>query len=294
MNRFSTLTSDALLVLTAAIWGFAFVAQRMGMDHIGPFYFNGIRFVLGGLSLLPFVFMGQIKTFRKKGRVVQPKDLVWPGLVCGGFLFAGSSFQQVGLVYTTAGKAGFITGLYVVLVPFFNLFLRQDRTSAGSWIGAFLAVAGMFLLSVTGQMRMAWGDFLVLLCAACFAGHLLVVGRYSGQVPALPLCLAQYLVCALLSLLTAGIFEPIEMAGVRAAAIPLLYGGIMSVGVAYSLQVVGQQKSPTSHAAVILSLESVFAAVGGWLILGEVLTGRGKIGCGLILAGMLISQLYRR
>ena len=166
--------------------------------------------------------------------------------------------------------------LYVVFVPFFNMFLRQERTSQGSWIGAFLAVAGMFLLSVTEQMHMAWGDFLVLLCAACFAGHLLVVGRYSSRVPVLPLCLAQYLVCAILSLMTAAFFEPIEMASVRAAAIPLLYGGIMSVGVAYSLQVVGQQKSPASHAAVILSLESVFAAVGGWLILGEVLTGRGK------------------
>ena len=268
----------------------------MGMDHIGPFYFNGIRFVLGGLSLLPFAFIN--RNGRGDSRSGKPPfrlfDLVWPGLLCGGFLFAGASFQQVGMVYTTAGKAGFITGLYVVFVPFFNMFLRQERTSQGSWIGAFLAVAGMFLLSVTEQMHMAWGDFLVLLCAACFAGHLLVVGRYSSRVPVLPLCLAQYLVCAILSLMTAAFFEPIEMASVRAAAIPLLYGGIMSVGVAYSLQVVGQQKSPASHAAVILSLESVFAAVGGWLILGEVLTGRGKIGCGLILTGMLISQLYRR
>ncbi len=296
MNKLTTLKSDALLVLTAAIWGFAFVAQRMGMDHIGPFYFNGIRFVLGGLSLLPLLLVGRNdpgKNRTAKGSVPM-NELVWAGILCGGFLFAGASFQQVGMVYTTAGKAGFITGLYVVFVPFFNVFLRQEQTSAGSWIGAFLAVTGMFLLSVTEQMHMAWGDFLVLLCAACFAGHLLVVGRYSGRVPALYLCLVQYLVCAVLSLVTAAVFEPIEMEGVRAAAIPLLYGGIMSVGVAYSLQVVGQQKSPASHAAVILSLESVFAAVGGWLILGEMLTGRGKIGCMLILAGMLVSQLYRR
>ena len=289
MDRFSTLKSDALLVLTAAIWGFAFVAQRIGMDHIGPFYFNGIRFVLGGVSLLPLLILR-----RPAAAEGSMKELAWAGILCGTFLFAGASLQQVGMVYTTAGKAGFITGLYVVFVPFFNMFLRQEKTSAGSWIGAVLAVTGMFLLSITEEMHMAWGDFLILLCAACFAGHLLVVGRFTNRFPAVHLCLAQYLVCALLSMAAAGAVETVEMAGVKAAALPLLYGGIMSVGVAYSLQVIGQKKSPASHAAIILSLESVFAAVGGWLILGEVLTGRGKVGCLLILTGMLISQLYRR
>lgn len=289
MDRFSTLKSDALLILTAAIWGFAFVAQRMGMEHLGPFYFNAIRFVLGGISLLPLLMIGQNRI--TTGAI---RELAWAGILCGTFLFAGASLQQVGMVYTTAGKAGFITGLYVVFVPFFNMLLRQERTTAGSWIGAFLAVAGMFLLSVTEELHMARGDVLVLLCAACFAGHILVVGRFTNRFPALHLCLAQYLVCALLSMIWAGAVETIEMADVRGAALPLLYGGIMSVGVAYSLQVIGQKKSPASHAAIILSLESVFAAVGGWLILGETLTGQGKVGCVLILTGMLISQLYRR
>ena len=289
MDRFSTLKSNALLVVTAAIWGFAFVAQRLGMDHLGPFYFNAIRFTLGGLSLLPLLLISPMESGKGSFR-----ELIMAGGICGVFLFAGASLQQVGMVYTTAGKAGFITGLYVVFVPFFNMFLRQERTSTGAWMGAVLAVAGMFMLSMTESMIMAWGDFLILLCAAGFAGHLLVVGRFSNRFPALHLCLAQYLVVALLSLMTAVAFEDIHMAGVRAAAIPLLYGGVMSVGVAYSLQVVGQKKSPASHAAIILSLESVFAAIGGWLMLGEVLTGRGQIGCVLILAGILVSQLYRR
>lgn len=289
MNRLTTLKSNALLVLTAAIWGFAFVAQRVGMAHLGPFTFNAVRFSLGCLSLLPLLLLNPRRRYLES-----VWDLTRAGMICGFFLFAGASLQQVGIVYTTAGKAGFITGLYVIFVPFFNMFFRQEKTSAGSWIGAVLAVIGMFLLSVTQEMHMAWGDVLVLLCAACFAAHLMVVGRFSTRFSAIHLSLAQFMVCAALSFVVAGVTEEVSVPGIRAAAIPLFYGGVMSVGVAYSLQVFAQKKSPASHAAIILSLESVFAALGGWLVLDEILSSRGIVGCLFILGGILISQLYRR
>ncbi len=284
-----TLKSDVLLVLTAAIWGLAFVAQRLGMEHLGPFTFNALRFSLGCASLIPLMIIGRHPDHTGDSLT----GLVKAGLVCGFFLFAGASLQQVGIVYTTAGKAGFITGLYVILVPFLNMFFKQEKTTPGAWIGAFLAVIGMFLLSVTENLTMEFGDILVLLCAFGFAGHLLVVGRYTRRFSSLNLCFAQFTVCAILSFVAAAFTETAGPEDIVAAGIPLLYGGVMSVGVAYSLQVYAQKRTLASHAAIILSLESVFAAVGGFLILGERLSGRGLVGCGFILAGILISQVYK-
>ncbi|HCY84701.1 MAG TPA: EamA family transporter, partial [Desulfobacteraceae bacterium] len=212
-----TIKSDALLVLTAAIWGLAFVAQRVGMDHLGPFTFNAIRFFLGCLSLLPFMIRRRPGGYALKG-------LIPAGVVCGVFLFAGASLQQAGIVYTTAGKAGFITGLYVVLVPFLNMCFRQERASAGSWIGALLATAGMYLLSVTEELHMTFGDFLVLICAFCFAGHLLVVARFAKRFSALYLSFVQFMVCAGLSAVAALFTETMAPGAVTAAAIPLFYG----------------------------------------------------------------------
>lgn len=284
-----TLKSDFILLLVATIWGLAFVAQRIGMDHVGPFTFNGLRFVLGCLSLLPFVFF-------QRNSVSAPSNtgLIKAGIISGICLFCGISLQQVGLVYTTAGKAGFITGLYVVIVPFLSLFFKDNKPSAGTWIGAFLAGIGLYFLSVTKEMTMEFGDFLVLLSALCFAFHLIIIGRLSNRFDTARLSLVQCLVCSILSLLVAGVFESFVLADILTVTIPLIYGGVFSVGVAYSLQIYGQKNSPTSHAAIILCLESVVAAIGGWVILNELLSGRAVFGCALMLAGMLISQLYSR
>ena len=284
-----TFKSDFILLFVAIIWGFAFVAQRIGMDHVGPFTFNGLRFVLGCLSLLPIIFLQRNSTPDQNN-----DGLIKSGTISGVFLFFGISFQQMGLVYTTAGKAGFITGLYVVIVPFLNLFFKQDRTTTGTWIGAILASVGMFLLSVTKNMNMEFGDLLVLFSAVCFAFHLIVIGRLSNRFNTAKLSLVQCMVCAILSLLVAAVFETFILSDILKISIPLLYGGVLSVGVAYSLQIYGQKNSPASHAAIIFSLESVFAAIGGWLILNEFLSGRAIFGCTLMLTGMLISQLYSK
>lgn len=282
-----TLKSDFILLFVAIIWGFAFVAQRIGMDHVGPFTFNGLRFVLGCISLLPIIFFQRNSSSAKTNA-----GIIKAGIISGIFLFLGISFQQVGLVYTTAGKAGFITGLYVIIVPFLSLLFKQDRTGPGIWIGAILASVGMFLLSVTKNFTMESGDLLVFFSAICFAFHLIIIGRLSNRFNTAKLSFVQCLVCAILSLLVAAGFEIFILSDILKITIPLLYGGVMSVGVAYSLQIYGQKNSPASHAAILLSLESVFAAIGGWLILNEILSGRAFLGCALMLAGMLISQLY--
>ena len=283
----TTIKSDLVLLLAATIWGLAFVAQRVGMDHVGPFTFNGLRFLLGGLSLLPFVW-----TSRKKVYAGNDGDLIKSGLMSGGVLFAGISFQQVGLVYTTAGKAGFITGLYVVMVPIIGLFLRQTRTGAGTWMGAVLASMGMYLLSINRDMDINFGDMLVFFSALCFACHMIVIERFCTRFSTSSLSLVQCGVCSLLSLGVAAVFETFVWADILAVAFPLIYGGVCSVGLAYTLQIYGQKNSPASHAAIILCLESVVAAIGGWVILNEILSGRAIFGCVLMLAGMLVSQLY--
>ncbi|MCA1785705.1 MAG: DMT family transporter [Desulfotignum sp.] len=282
-----TVKSDLILLLTASIWGLAFVAQRVGMEHVGPFTFNGLRFVLGGLSLVPFVWMSRKNTYTGNDA-----DLIKSGMFSGIFLFAGISFQQVGIVYTTAGKAGFITGLYVVMVPIIGLFLQQTKTGAGTWVGAVLASIGMYLLSVTRGLDIGFGDMLVFCSAICFAFHLIIIERFCNRFSTAALALVQCVVCSVLSLGVAVVFETFVLADIAKITIPLIYGGVFSVGVAYSLQIYGQKNSPASHAAIILCLESVVAAIGGWIILNEILSGRAIFGCVLMLAGMLISQLY--
>ena len=282
-----TVRSNFLLLLTATIWGFAFVAQRMGMEHVGPFTFNGVRFALGGLSLLPLLY---INRKRVSVRQTEAISLLWGGALAGVALFLGASLQQIGLVYTTAGKAGFITGLYVVLVPLLGLFWKQ-KTTTETWLGACLAAIGMYLLSITGQFTIAFGDLLELIGAFFWAGHVLLIGWLTRRMDALRIAFVQFMTCSILSLLAALLTESIKLAGVTAAALPIAYGGLLSVGVAYTLQVVAQRHAHAAHAAIILSLEAVFAAIGGWLLLQETLSLRGIFGCGLMLAGMLLSQL---
>lgn len=296
------LRADILLFLTAAIWGFAFVAQRVGMDHVGPLTFNGVRFALGALALTPLILSMEKRRapgFAGTGR----KQLAMGGGLLGLALFCGATLQQVGMAgpqlaalgfeASTAGKAGFITGLYVVFVPLFGLLLAQ-RPGWGTWLGASLAVVGMYLLSVTSGLSIAFGDLLVLIGALFWAGHVLLIGRLSpgmDAVDAIKLSTVQFAACAVLSLIGAVATEEITLTGLRSAALPIAYGGLMSVGVAYTLQVVAQRDAQPAHAAIILSLEAVFAAVGGWLMLGELLSLRALIGCGLMLVGMVISQL---
>lgn len=292
--KITTLKSDALLLLTAAIWGFAFVAQRAGMEYVGPFTFNGVRFALGSLVLIPLILRNRnnqpfkVKTLTRE----ESKTIIFGGTILGLTLFAAASLQQVGLVYTTAGNAGFITGLYVVIVPILGLFWRQ-RPDAGTWIGAFIAAMGLYLLSVTDNFTISFGDFLELCGAFLWAGHVLIIGWLSPKMDSLKLACTQFAACSILSLITAISIEKIVLKSIFQAAIPILYGGIFSVGVAYTLQVIAQQKSHPAHAAILLSLEAVFAAFGGWLILNETLTSRGLIGCSLMLAGMFVSQLLR-
>lgn len=285
--------SDIILLTTAVIWGFAFVAQRVGMDHVGPFIFNGVRFALGCLVLLPFIIMkgtGQSQS-PGMGGTENGRFLATGGFLAGLALFAGSSFQQVGIVYTTAGKAGFITGLYVVIVPVLALFFRK-KTNRGTWLGAFLAAAGLYLLSVTEQFTIDFGDFLVLIGSACFAAHVLVIGWLSPRVDSLKLAVIQYAVVSFLSTGISVVFEDTTLQGLSGAATAILYGGAMSVGIAYTLQVIGQRKAHPAHASILLSMESVFAALGGWMLLQETMNLRQFMGCALMFSAMLVSQLW--
>ena len=289
-----TVKTDGLLLLTAVIWGFAFVAQRVGMDYVGPFGFNGVRFALGCLVLLPFLCRNGLRTAQASRR--EPALLSLPslggGLVAGLVLFCGASFQQVALVYTTAGNAGFITGLYVVLVPIIGIALGH-RTHAGTWIGAGLAAIGLYLLSVVEPFTISPGDLLVLIGAFFWAAHVHLIGWLSPRQDPLKIAFLQFAACAVVSLVASVAGEHNTMRSYASAAIPILYGGALSVGVAYTLQVVAQKKAKPAHAAIILSLEAVFAAIGGWLILGETLSPRAIAGCILMLCGMLLSQLWR-
>ena len=283
--------ADILLLITAAIWGFAFVAQRLGMTHMGPFTFNALRFTIGALALLPFmVLKGRREENASKKNF---KHLIWPGLLTGLCLFGAASLQQIGLVGTTAGKAGFITGLYVILVPLLGLFLGK-RTHSAHWIGAVLAIPGLYLLSVQANFTISSYDLTVLGGAFLWAVHVHLITRFTEQVGPLRLAVIQAGVCGVLSGIAALIFEPVSFAGILDGLWPILYGAFLSVGIAYTLQVFAQRTADPTHAVVILSLESVFAGLGGWLLLSEIFSVKDLIGSGLMLVGMLVSQLFGR
>ena len=280
---------DLLLILTACIWGSAFVAQRIGMRYIGPFFYNGIRFAIGSLFLVPLWIYRAHQTHRNRRSRHSSASLLLGGLAAGAVLFLGASLQQIGIVYTTAGKSGFITGLYVILVPIMGLAWGQ-KAGWHRWLGAVLAVAGLYLLSVTGVTRISRGDLLVLASAFFWAAHVHVIGWFAPKVDVIALACLQFAVCSILSLAAAIFTETIGLDAVGKAVWPILYGGLLSVGVAYTLQVVAQQKAHPAHTAIILSTEGVFAVLSGWLIIGETLGLRGLIGCALMLAGMIVSQ----
>ena len=292
MNK-HVLRADWLLLLTAAIWGCAFVAQRSGMCYVGPFTFNGLRFALGGCALIPLIM------YRNRRYGTQPgsgpsffsSEFLKKALLIGIVLFCGASLQQIGMVFTTAGKGGFITGLYVILVPIIGLFLGQ-RLGWSGWAGSILATFGMYLLSVTDTLTIEHGDLWILASAFFWACHVLILGWLSPKMDTIKLASAQFFVCAILSLATAAMTESVSITGIWNGILPILYGGLMSVGIAYTLQVVAQKDAPPAHASIILSLETVFAAISGWILLDESLTLRAMIGSGLMLTGMLLVQLW--
>jgi len=279
------LRSNILLLITAAIWGFAFVFQRTGMEHIGPFTFNAARFALGTLSLLPVWWW-----FSSKSNEKTSINVFYYGAIAGLFLFMGSTFQQVGIQYTTAGKAGFITGLYIVIVPLIGLFFGQ-YTRKETWVGCALALIGLYFLSITDDLTLGYGDTLIVIGALFWAGHVLIIAKFSPKVSPIALSVVQFSICALLSLIAALFTETIDGNNILLAGESILFTGILSVGIAYTLQVVAQQDAHPAHAAIILSLEALFAAIGGWLLLNEVLSFKAQIGCALMLTGMVISQI---
>ncbi|MDC7220961.1 MAG: DMT family transporter [Spirochaetales bacterium] len=286
----SVLTYDLLLLLTSLIWGSTFVAQRVGMDHIGPFTYNAVRFFIGPLSLVPLIARRWQKMPAEHKKA---KPYLVSGVVAGIVVFTASTLQQIGLVYTTAGNAGFITGFYVVLVPILGYFLGHS-IGLSRWGAALLALGGLYFLSVTDGLTMGKGDLYVLASSLFWALHIIVVDRGAAKLDALIFSFIQFVLCGLFSLAGALIFETPTWPGIFDATIPILYGGILSVGVAYTLQVVAQKHVPPAHAVIILSMEGAFAALTGALVLSEVLTLRQLLGCGLMLAGMLLSQLSRR
>ena len=285
------LRASFLLLLTAAIWGFAFVAQRVGMQYIGAFTFNGIRFALGSLSLVPIIRYFEKKNKDKEKEVNRgnPKLIFKYGFIAGGVLFIAATLQQVGMIYTTAGKAGFITSLYIVLVPILSILIRQ-RSTSNIWVGAIVAAIGLYFLSINEDLTIEFGDLLQLIGAFFWATHIIVIGFFVSKVDAIKLSSMQFATCSILSFVVAFIFEDIQLTTIGYALIPLLYGGLMSVGIAYTLQVVAQRHAKASHAAIALSMEAVFAAIGGMVLLGERMAFRGYFGSALMLAGMLISQ----
>lgn len=276
---------DLLMLLTAAVWGFAFVAQRLGMDHVGPFIFNALRFAMGSLVLIPFIFLTK-SVFHTKYTVIAHIKV---GVIAGLIIFGGATLQQIGMVYTSAGNAGFLTGFSVILVPVFGIFLKH-HTTFYVWVGAILALIGLYFLSVSDQATINPGDIMVFLSAVFWASHIIYIGNNASSMHPLSIASIQFATVAVLSIFPAFAFETNTFDGIFDATYPILYGGLMSAGVGYTLQVVAQRHAPVGHAAIILSLESVFAVLGGWLLLSEDVSSRTLLGCGLALAGMLVAQ----
>lgn len=281
--------ANLLLLLAAWIWGFAFVAQKIGSEYVGAFTFNGIRFALGSLTLVPVLIYFNKKNRNNKG-YVKLESPIKGGVAAGCVIFIANTFQQVGMSYTTAGNAAFITAMYIVLVPVLGTILKQ-RISLSNWAGVAFAVIGLYFITVKGGLTaMNYGDILQVVCAAFFAIHIVMIGNLVKRIDGIQLSIVQFVTCSVLSLICAVIFEDMNLSGIMQGALPILYGGLCSVGIAYTLQVIGQKNAKASHAALIMSLEAVFGALGGLIILNENLGLRGYMGCALMLTGILISQ----
>lgn len=308
------LKNALLLALTAFIWGTAFVAQSVGMDYIGPFTFNGIRSFIGALTLVPCILIqkgicGRDKRAAQSTSIIERisgsekvsentidmhngniKELIVGGLFCGILLFAATSLQQAGIKYTSAGKAGFITACYIVIVPLIGIFMK--KTSGWKiWAAVVLALAGLYCLCITDGFSVGKGDVLILLCAIGFSAHIMVIDYFSPRVNGIALSCIQFLVCAVVSLPFMFSLEHPEMAAILSAWLPILYAGVLSCGVAYTLQIIGQRNVNPTIASLILSLESCFSVLAGWVILHESLSIKESAGCVLMFAAIILAQL---
>ena len=282
--------ANLLMIVAAMIWGFAFVAQRLSLDVIGPFLFTGLRFLLGAAVVLALCLRPAAGASRSElAGVFRAPARAWPGAIIGAVLAVAIALQQIGLQYTKVANAGFISSLYVVIVPLIGVALGH-RTVTGTWLGALLAVAGMYFLSVNESFVVQSGDFYQLGCAVVVSLQVLLVGRFARSHDALALAFVQYATCGLLCLIVALICEPIRASAIAGAWPTILYSGAFSVGIGYTIQVVTQRDAAPAYAAVIFSMEGVFAAVAGWLVLGETLSLRALGGCALMLAGLIVCQ----
>lgn len=287
--------SNLMLMLTALIWGAAFVSQSVSMDYVGPFTFNAARFFIGGLVLIPcMVFLkrwnkGEVQDHNDEKK--RRKDGVMGGICCGAALFVASGFQQIGVAGTTVGKAGFITALYIVIVPILGIFLKK-KVQASVWISVAAATAGMYLLCMTGgSLTIGRGDLSVLIGSVCFSFHILIIDHFSPKADGVFLSCVQFFTAGILALVPSVLLEHEELSSLMAAWMPILYAGVLSCGVAYTLQVVAQKDTDPVIASLILSLESVFSVIAGWLILGETLSAREMAGCVLVFCAILLAQL---
>lgn len=280
-----------LLALTALIWGVAFVAQSVGMEYVGPFTFNSVRFLIGGMVLLPVVLMSR----KKKGLETDSQDgksrvLVLGGLCCGLALCVASCLQQIGIGYTTVGKAGFITAMYIVIVPLLGIFLKK-KTTWLVWISVVLASIGLYFLCMTESLTVGRGDLYVLACAVVFSVHILLIDHFSPKVDGVALACMQFLVSGVIAGVAALVWEQPNLSSILSAWAPILYAGVLSSGVGYTLQVVGQKGVDPTVASLVLSLESVFSVLAGWVLLGQGLSAREWMGCGLMAVAIVLAQL---
>ncbi len=292
------LGSAFLLFLAAFIWGVAFVAQSVGMDYVGPFTFNGCRFLIGGLVLTPFAFFREKKyqksnayqSLTEEEKRIHRKTTLIGGLCCGIAICIASSFQQAGMLYTSVGKAGFITALYIVLVPIMGIFMKK-KVAPIVWIGVVLAAIGIYFLCMTESFSINYGDVLVFICAICFTFHILIIDYFAPKADGVALSCIQFWFSGIVCMSIAILKENPDTTSIFQAAVPILYAGVMSCGVAYTLQIIGQKNMKPTIASLILSLESVISVLAGWVILHEVLTSRQLMGCILVFAAVILAQL---
>ena len=299
MNK--RMRGNLLLLLAAFIWGLSFVAQSEGMKYIGPFAFIGIRSMLAGISLLVFLGLRTLCSGKKgtqdaAGTRTEAKGsrrtLLLGGSLCGVILFAATMLQQLGIVHNSGepGKAGFITALYLIMVPLAGMFLKK-KVGLKIWIAVVLAVCGMYLLCITEGLSMTTGDLLLLGCAVVFTMHILVIDYFSPKTDGVALSCIQFLLCGTLGMAGMFLTESVSVSHVLSAWLPLVFSGVFSGGVAYTLQIVAQKDTEPAVASLLMSLESVFAVFGEWLILGQLMSGREFAGCGLMFIGILLTQL---
>ncbi len=288
--RRETIRADLLLLVASAIWGVAFVAQQDAAKSLDAVSILAIRFLMGAAILAPVIIVRRVR----KVNMPSPGALLWSGgLFAGLAMLLAAYLQQRGIESTTASSAGFITGLYVLFVPLIGLMLGQ-RVGWSAWLGVTLATVGLYLLSVSAELHMSRGDLLVLGCAVIWAIHVLIIGRYAPRCDPIELAAVQFLVTGVVAAIFMMSRGLPEWSHVSSAWMSLTYLGALAVGVAFTLQVVGQRTAPPTHAAILLSMESPFAAIAGALLIAERLSGREYLGCALMLAGILVSQLLGR